>query len=191
MVDATAMQANPVVICNNAPSSLGSIKPGKARLVAQGAQAMIPRTLKIILQQDLRDMIPDVVWNNVYRTDETHVIAEDCELIKFTFFNDQTISLKAYILPRTAENEIHIETLCDDFEEWCATAIMKCDAGEDVWKRPKPGVNPLFNLTAVQIRTIQSKSQSQQVGAGNVQGGFGQAGAFGQGAAQGLARLVG
>jgi len=136
-------------------------------------------------------MIPDVVWENVYRTDEAHMIAEDCDLIKLTFFNDQMISLKARISPRTPDNETCIEILCDDFEEWCATAIMTCDAGEDIWERPKPEQSQASqNLTATQVRAMQQQSQQQfqQALAGGSFGSAGQVQAgFGQGLAQGLA----
>ena len=199
MVDAAAVQVNPMIMCSNTLPPPTNIKPGQAMHVnnaLSGIQSAVssnvPRTLKIMLKQQFRNMIPDVVWDNVYRTDETHVTAEDCELIKFTFFNDQTITLKAYILPRTTTDELTIEVLCDDFEEWCATAIMKCDAGEDVWERPKPDSGVGAQRTATQVRAQQLQAQqSMQALVGGAFSGSGevpglQAG-FGQGLAQGLA----
>lgn len=135
-------------------------------------------------------MIPDVVWKNVYRTDEAHLSEYDCELIKFTFYNDQTIKLEVRFeeFPNGLSTPVTITPLCDDFEEWCATAIMTCDAGEDIWDRPNPDSDGMGNMTATEVRARQMQMQQSLQGAmGGQSSGLAQ-GAFGSGLLSGLAQ---
>lgn len=191
MVDNAALQANPQMMIGKSPPPM-NLRPGQVTHVTPPRDT---RTMKALLTKGLRSMIPEVVWENVYRTDEAHVIAGDCELIKLTFYNDQMITLKVRFEEETSMiGGINVVTpLCDDFEEWCATAIMKCDAGEDVWERPKSGAvggSPNLTATAARAQQLQAMQQMQQLAgnpySGSAEAGAGLAGAFGQGYANGL-----
>jgi len=118
--------------------------------------------MKALLMKQLHEMIPPIIWKNVYRTDEAHLVSEDCELIKFTFFNDQTIKLKVSIegVHKGQDLESSIVVLEDDFEEWKAMAIMMCEAGDDVWERPKP--DPFSGAASAQQTATQVRAQQQQ-----------------------------
>ena len=134
-------------------------------------------------------MVPDIVWKNVYRTDEVHLVAEDCELVKLTFYNDLSVKLKVSIdgIHNGKSIEQSITPLCEDFEDWKATAIMTCEAGDDVWERPKPesrsGVSG--QATATQVRVMQQQQYARmQQGLAN------QSASFGQGLIQGLGQGI-
>ena len=200
MVDAAALQMSPQMMCNATPPPNAQIGPSQAgfanaqiklwhHVVPTGiqplSQSVETRTLKALLIEQMRNMIPPVVWDNVYRTDEVHIAAEDAELIKLTFYNDRSIKLKVSILGRAHEPDDfdrRITPLCDDFEEWCATAIMLCEAGDDVWERPKPESSSGLmgsassQQTATQVRAQQLAMQQQlsQAAIGNGLGSFGQ-----------------
>lgn len=204
MVDNAAIMAGPQLMCTPTPPPGGQIvpaliapnavsagvKPGQPwhqqQIKPYQGMAVQPRTLKALLIQQMRDLIPPVVWENVYRTDEAHIGPEDCELIKLTFYNDQSIKLKVRLEEDTTMmGGINVITpICDDFEEWCATAVMTCDAGEDVWERPKPEQSAGLTASQVRAQQLQGQQQMQQLGGGAFSG-SGQAGAFGQGLAAG------
>lgn len=175
LVDNAALAASPQLVCNATPPPIAPLTPAAwHRVVKQQPQttSVHAGVLKATLMSQLREMIPEVIWKNVYRTDEAHVITDDAELIKLTFYNDQMIKLRVVI--EDLGDERTIRPLCDDFEEWKATAIMMCEAGDDVWERPKPEIPGGAQRTATQVNQMQHALQQQGAGAFS---GSGQAGA--------------
>lgn len=62
--------------------------------------------------------------------------------ISWIFFNDERVRLKCRVKYKNKHDpewltDIKLVPMCDDFEEWQADAIMRCEAGGDVWHRPK------------------------------------------------------
>lgn len=128
-----------------------------------------------LAKQVLRSLIPiDTFWENVYRIDLSVKLDTDTYLMKFTWFNDQ--SMKLEISNRLMQDEMVIGIVEDDFEAWKAEAIMRCEAGEDFYERPKavwPG-GVSSGLSTVQtaqnalsrnhLQTIQQQSSMQQLG---------------------------
>lgn len=98
-----------------------------------------------VIEEILNRLLPKVCRANVYRMEaqRSYQAVDQGEYIYgvWTFFNDERVRLKARIL----EDEfsymgIKLEPQCDDFEAWQADAIMRCEAGTDVWDRPKPQI---------------------------------------------------
>lgn len=174
LVDNNELRLNAAMCVGTPPPNMSagsfgqlSMKPGGMIRPSQPPPIPATQTLKVLLMQQMRNLIPPVVWENVYRTDETRLDAELCEMIKFTFFNDQTIKLKVRLEEETSMmGGINVVTpICDDFEEWCATAIMMCDAGEDVWDRPKPESSGASQVTASQVSAMQAQQNRLMQGA--------------------------
>lgn len=89
----------------------------------------------------INKLLPEICRRHVYRTEiqRSMQIIDNGEYVyvSWTFFNDERVRLKARV---HREEEfvylgIRLEPMCDDFEEWQADAIMRCDVGEDVWER--------------------------------------------------------
>ncbi len=158
----TAVQISQMIAQRNQPSPSGLAFPDPIRRSA-------------LVQ--LRLMCPPVIWKNVFRAENAHLDSEDCEYIRLTFYNDQSVIIKMKLDGDTAT------ALCDDFEEWTATAIMKCEAGEDIWERPKQlppsAVASSQNFGAANsLSNLQAGSLHRQ-GLGNPGGSFGQAAGLG------------
>ncbi len=179
MVGSANLMANPMMPAPNLTASQIAMQ----KRIMQAPMARRPVTLPPPPRMILKTMLPDIVWENVYRCEEAHLDSEDCEFVNLTFYNNQAINLKMRIkLDSTLAAYEYIDLLCDDFEEWKAHAIMMCEAGEDIWPRPTP--EPAWqassqNLGAASFSNLQAASLQQ--GAGNPGGAFGQAAAQGSG----------
>lgn len=96
---------------------------------------------KLIVDEIVNKLLPEICRRHVYHSEvqRSMQIIDNGEYVyvSWTFFNDERVRLKA----RVHRGEefvylgIRLEPMCDDFEEWQADAIMRCDAGEDVWER--------------------------------------------------------
>lgn len=115
-----------------------------------------------VIEEILNRLLPKVCRANVYRMEaqRSYQAVDQGEYIYgvWTFFNDERVRLKARIL----EDEfsymgIKLEPQCDDFEAWQADAIMRCEAGTDVWDRPKQQ-----DLFATPAGASMSANQQQQ-----------------------------
>ena len=115
-----------------------------------------------VIEDILSRMLPEVCRVNVYRMEaqRSYQAIDQGEYIYgvWTFYNDERVRLKARIL----EDEfsymgIKLEPQCDDFEEWQANAIMRSEAGTDVWDRPKQQ-----DLFATPAGASMSADQQQQ-----------------------------
>lgn len=156
-------------------SPLVNIHPGQQ--IKVNTQDAMPITLasqtdrvKAILNQ----MLPKVCRQHVYRVDHAHLFSEDCEFVKWTFYNDLSVKLK--VETNWMHDECEARPMVEDLEEWKATAIMCCEAGDDVWPRPKPGEPPAFqnfgqanslNNLRQQQSLAGSQMQQQQLQLGN------------------------
>lgn len=159
----------------------------------QMAKAMSARMNIDLITNRAGDLVqgtlPEVCRKYVYEF--KHTVNRSTEALadyvyaKWTFFNDQSISLKAEIVI-DEDGGVADCKLPDDFdmEEWEAHAIMVCDAGEEIWKRPKiPTSAQLAGLA--QANQAQSQaSQRMQSARGAASSGFG--GGMLQGLAQGI-----
>jgi hypothetical protein len=172
MVDNAALQMNPQMCVNTLP-------PPPPMPITQS------RT------EDLaHDLLPKVCCKHVYRFD--HVLHDTPERLasvvtaKWTFFNDQSVMLKADVEVDDATGKANLVPIDEDFdmEEWKATAIMVCDAGEEVWQRPKP--QPISGGLGGPLSAAQA-NQMQQAGSQQMQSALaGQSGSFEQGLLQGF-----
>lgn len=143
------------------------------------AQNQMANTLNMEMQQQLiesvaRGFLPHVCNKNVYKFEHQLIRRESTfqtiVYCKWTFFNDQDMRLELEWNQEEDAGINHTELrqaltpLCDDFEEWQATAIMKYEAGEDVWPRPKPSAfaqGASQQATAAQVRAQQAQLGSQ------------------------------
>lgn len=91
-------------------------------------------------------LLPDVCQQHVYRCDHERSLqmVDDSTYvyISWIFFNDERVRLKCRVKYKNKHDpewltDIKLVPMCDDFEEWQADAIMRCEAGGDVWHRPK------------------------------------------------------
>lgn len=87
------------------------------------------------LKHLINDLLPEQCRQHVYKVDHEHIVSEMCELVKWTFFNDLSVRLKVDADFMMEDGDIR--PIIDDMEEWEATALMTCEAGDDVWPRPK------------------------------------------------------
>jgi hypothetical protein len=186
---------------SNAPPSGLNIRPGQITQVRnktatevqaqmQAAQQQIQNNMamqspRMIHQETMKgmvmDLLPSVCKEHVYQIAHERIVAQDCQLVKWTFFNDTSVRLKVEV--DWLQDDCTLRTLCDDFEEWQATAIMQCEAGDDVWPRPKPGsaqqgnsspnfgqANSLANLQRQQSLLGGQASHINQQAVGNALG---------------------
>lgn len=84
----------------------------------------------------LNNLLPEVCKQHVYLFTHERSEYHMCDLVKWTFYNDQSVKLK--VETDWLRDAATARPLIEDFEEWQATAIMICEAGEDEWPRPKP-----------------------------------------------------
>lgn len=126
-----------------------------------------------IVDNIVNKLLPEVCRDHVYRSEvqRSMQMVDNGEYVyvSWTFFNDQRVRLKARV---HRDDEfvylgIRLEPECDDFEEWQADAIMRCEAGEDVWERPKkPQITQdMFNeMLNQRQQSIYQQAQSGQYG---------------------------
>lgn len=91
-----------------------------------------------ILQAACKSILPDVCQEHVYRidVDRSYEVIDSGMYanVRFIFYNGQIGSFKARI-EQTGSGHIEL-ALNFDVEEWQANAIMRCNAGHDVYERP-------------------------------------------------------
>lgn len=99
--------------------------------------------LRSIVTEIANRVLPEVCRDHVYRS-EHNIIKNPAEMkeyayVSWTFYNDQRVTMKFEINPEEAfvYEGIRLIPVGVDVEEWQADAIMRCEAGEDVWERPK------------------------------------------------------
>lgn len=144
--------------------------------------AMITNTTaqKAMIKSMMKILVPiDTFWRNVYRFDIAVHTYADAMVVKFTFYNDE--SMKLEIDQKTIQDEAVVVPRCDDFEAWKAEALMRCEAGEDFYERPKAempgGVSSALSqvqmgqnaLYQQRLNTIAQQSSMQQLGQGIAQ----------------------
>jgi hypothetical protein len=114
--------------------------------------------LSVATQHCLRTLIPiDIFWENVYRVDTTKKLADDSFHLKFTFYNDLHMKLP-YRFERIGDMDTLVPMLeAEEMEAWKAEAIMKCEAGEEVYERS--GIQFCHNTT-----NYYGPSLAQQLG---------------------------
>ena len=103
----------------------------------------------------------------MYKVDHEHSVIDNCEIVKWTFFNDLSVRLKVEANVMLDSGEL--EPVIEDFELWQADALMKCEAGEDVWPRPKRPVDALSGMRAAsaqqsgQMNSLQNLQRQQSL----------------------------
>lgn len=142
----------------------GRLELAQQQVSMAATSNMAVRSLQV--KRLLNNLLPEVCREHVYKVDHEHSIVDDCEIVKWTFFNDLSVRLKvaANIMLDSGEAEPIIE----DYECWQADAIMKCEAGDDVWPRPKrmgstqtpPGVS---SLNSGQMNSLSGLAQQQSL----------------------------
>lgn len=144
------MMVTPQIMCSGSSPPNLNLKPGQmtqvrnktaTEVAAQMQQAsmatisnMAVRSMR--LKNLLNELLPEVCREHVYKCDHEHSVVDNCEIVKWTFFNDLAVRLK--VDTDWMMDEANLEPVIEDFELWQADAIMKCEAGDDVWPRPKP-----------------------------------------------------
>ena len=93
------------------------------------------------------EYLPDVCKKHLHefkhQCDVRHAYCDVLIYAKWTFYNDQSVILKFTFMgdlkTPIAQEAIRSKLVmdCDDYESWQADAIMRCEAGEDIWERPK------------------------------------------------------
>ena len=116
------------------------------------------------LKHLLSELLPEVCRKHVYNVNHEHSLLDNYEIIKWTFFNDLSVRLKVDADFMMEDGDLR--PITDDFECWQADAIMKCEAGDDVWPRPKPmesGQTPqgVSSLHSGQMNSLSSLAQQQ------------------------------
>ena len=159
-----SLQVNPIMCQNSVPPS---------PLWNQKTQKVLNVSLMIdSLGNVARGFLPHVCEKHVYRFD--HKVIRDqrgLETViyaKWTFFNDLDVKLKIRWYEDMDAEINHtnlrksLEPMCEDYEAWMATAIMACEAGEDIWERPKPSaVQRAYSQFAASINQQASQQASQ------------------------------
>lgn len=149
-----------------------------------------------IVEKIANQLLPKVCEKHVYRIEHQRSMQmiDNCEYvyISWTFYNDQRVRLKARV---NREDEfsylgIRLEPMGVDFEEWQADAIMRCEAGEDVWDRPKPQPD-LFAAAQAQAAAIQASQQLANSSLNQQLGQAAQSSSLQQGALSGIANALG
>lgn len=126
-----------------------------------------------------KNLIPiDTFWENVYRTDMSMRLISGTYILKFTFFNDETMKIE--FSRKDIQDETVIVPVCDDFEAWKAEALMRCEAGEDVYERPgklsslnSTTMDGLSRLSQTRLNQLQSQKQATRSGQRRLLGGLG------------------
>lgn len=151
-----------------------------------------------IVEAIANQLLPKVCHKHVYRTEHQRSmqVVDDGEYVyvSWTFFNDERVRLKARVIREDpfAYLGIRLEPLHEDYEAWQADAIMRCEAGEDIWPRPKQ--EPLFGAGPVQGAfnpALQANAQLQAQQLGALSSGALQSSSSQQGALSGLANALG
>lgn len=135
-----------------------------------------------ILEALLREFLPSVCAKHVYRFDFAQTRNEQTQKLacycKWTFYNDMTVVLhvdinnddvilfrRVYGNPRPSYNTMRqaMHTR-EDLVEWQAEAIMRCEAGEDIWERkPAPDLVQSMQNQMNQLSAQQMAAQQQQM----------------------------
>ena len=132
--------------------------------------------MKQALSEVLRGFLPHVCNKHVYRFEHRQKYSTTEDVIfcycKWTFFNDLDVKLRLRVNNikncshvNLTELREHITVDHEDYEAWMADAIMRCEAGEDIWERPKR--DPLGGLAwghwhPGQMSAAQVRAQQQQ-----------------------------
>lgn len=169
-LDALSLMSKPMMMCSNQLPPNLNLKPGQwthvqktATQVKMQQEAMArsldPNHIKHLLNQ----LLPEVCRKHVYKVDHEFSPLHCCDLVKWTFYNDLSVKLK--IDRDWLQDECNMRPIIDDKEEWDATAIMMCEAGEDEWPRPKAtGGNASQGPSAQQMQQMQNlQSQAAQL----------------------------
>lgn len=136
---------------------------------------MVDQTaMKQAIKSVVQGFLPNVCHKHVYKFDIQHTYSPNDTshrvYAKWTFFNDIDVRLKfVSVRPldkptQLAELRSALKPQVDDFEEWQANAIMKCEAGEDIWERPTPEaatVSGLAQAAANQAMSAQAAQAAQ------------------------------
>jgi hypothetical protein len=111
----------------------------------------------------LNNLLPEQCRKHVYKVDHEHSVVDDCEIVKWTFYNDLSIRLKVKANVMLDSGEV--EPIIEDYEHWQADALMKCEAGEDVWPRPKPsqGFMGSQSQQSGQMNSLQNIARQQSL----------------------------
>ena len=111
----------------------------------------------------LNNLLPEQCRKHVYKVDHEHSVIDDCEIVKWTFYNDLSVRLK--VAANIMLDSGDAEPIIEDFEFWQADALMKCEAGEDVWPRPKPNTTQqgASSLNSGQTNSLSSLMQQQSL----------------------------
>lgn len=118
-----------------------------------------------ILETIVRDLLPNVCNEHVYRFDHSRSITavDNGEYVyaAWTFYNDERVRMKLRVLRDDPFSHLHLRVEPVDFDliEWQADAIMRCEAGEDIWDRPPKQTDWVHRAAAA-----QSQLQSALVG---------------------------
>lgn len=137
LVDAAAIQNSPLIMCSNqAPNKTATQVAMQQGHMQQQMAAASTRSIRADqLKHILNQLLPVVCREHVYKVDHAHSLPHDCEIIKWTFFNDLSVMLK--VATNWMQDDCEALPIIEDMEEWEANAIMCCEAGDDVWPRPK------------------------------------------------------
>ena len=178
-LDALSLSASPMMMCSNHPPNL-NIKPGQVMHVQKTATEVtiqqqqmsksMATDMAVRSQQIkhlLNNLLPEQCREHVYKVDHEHSLVDDCEIVKWTFFNDLSVRLKVAANLVLDGGGDDIEPIIEDYELWQADALMKCEAGEDVWPRPKAtGGNASQGPSAQQMQQMQQLQGLAQQGSG-------------------------
>ena len=126
-----------------------------------------------ILEAIIIDLLPDVCQEHVYRFDHSRSITavDNGEYVyaAWTFYNDERVRMKLRVHRDDPYSHMRLRLEPVDFDliEWQADAIMRCEAGEDIWDRPPKQTDWVHRAAAA-----QSQLQSAQVGSMQNQSGM-------------------
>lgn len=121
-----------------------------------------PSTENRVIEEIFSRFLPEVCWKHVYRGElqRSYEVVDQGEhaYCVWTFYNDERVRLKALVHKDDPYSymSIRLEPVCDDFEAWQADAIMRCDAGPDIWSRSEAQQPDLFNQYAMKANTTKA-----------------------------------
>ena len=127
-----------------------------------------------VVEEILNRFLPQVCWKHVYRGElqRSYEIIDQGEYAYcvWTFYNDERVRLKARVHRDDPYSylSVRLEPLCDDFEAWQADAIMRCDAGPDIWSRSEAHQTDLFGESVLKANVLAEAAQTLGMDPGEV-----------------------
>lgn len=147
-------------------------KQYQSNIMAQNA-ANTDRLIRSVIEGFLPHVCNKHVYRFDYRVIERPQNMQTVVYCKWTFFNDLDVKLELLWERDMGSNMDHSELrksltpMCDDYEAWMATAIMTCEAGEDVWARPSKPSSASFGGSAQQ-HAQQARAAQQNLFPGKI-----------------------